>query len=77
LTKTEEIKSVLQETEKKQEVRVDAKKEQEEKAKTEEIQIFNYSTRFKQISDPSKRRETARSAGDKAWRDGGGYKNRY
>jgi hypothetical protein len=49
LAKTKEIKGILQETQKKQEVRVDAKKEQEEKAKAEERQIFNYSTRFKQI----------------------------
>jgi hypothetical protein len=58
-------------------VRVDAQNEQEEKAKAEEKQIFNYSIRFKQISDPSKRRETACLAGDKAWRDGDVYKNRY
>jgi hypothetical protein len=39
--------------------------------------VFNYSICFKQISYPFKRRETACSIGDKAWRDSGGYKNRY
>jgi hypothetical protein len=67
LVRMKEMRAVLQES---------GKKREEEQAKAEERQIFNYSTCFNKIPDPLRRRETDSFIGDKAWRDSG-YKNRH